>query len=173
MIEESVTIQVSPKLKDLSEMTGTLLISEECLTWSSSSFDIVIEYSSLVLYAISLEQGSIYCQVEGRMLDSLGIPVETLAQDEQDDDEIEGIEIWFRPEATEKLDQIYQIMTECSKLHPVQEPETIGTGDWITSENVDQFVPSAEEIQVLQQLEDKVTVNENGKRAGQFEDFER
>jgi chloride channel, nucleotide-sensitive, 1A len=170
LIEDQVELIISPPLKDKQLGKGRLVISEQSLFWNNQDLYLSIDYPSIIIHAISKQNdvNSVYCQLSSSIVvDDCGIPIE--GSEVNEDSEQACIELSLLPEDGTKVDQLYQIISECSQLHPDEQMDD--DRGWITSENVDRFYPNANEVAALNHL-DAVLVNENGKRLGQFEDAE-
>jgi hypothetical protein len=169
LIESEVELIITPPLKDTILGLGTLTISEQALYWNNQTKFISIDYPTIIIHAIQQQPPAIYCQLASNVfVDKMGIQ---LQQNEiNEDSEQICIEISIVPRDTGKLDQIFQIISECSRLHPDEQMDD--ERGWITADNVDGFFPDEAGVAALDKLDALLVdkVNENGKRDGQFDD---
>ena len=92
---------------------------------------------------------SIYLQIDGQ------------------DDEYSELEI--NPENELLLDEIFENFKKKQAESAADEIQP--DSEWITAGNLEGFMPSKEQMEILAHL-DSTIVNENGKREGQFDDCE-
>ena len=150
LIEENVKLLITPPLKDQSfSDKGTLSICENRLCWNDGLHYVSIDYPTIIIHAMSNEidaepVANIYCQLSSSVfVDDCGIPLQSA--DMQDSDYIEEcdqmpIELRIVPADSDKVGQIYEIISECQQLNP--DPVEEGEGGWITQDNVDSFMPN-------------------------------
>jgi nucleotide-sensitive chloride channel 1A len=144
---------------------GDLIVGEEYLVWTNRDQFLAIDYPTIIIHGISGSSDSesfLYCQLSStEVVDEMGIPLVS-----DDDTGFEAsIELKFFPQDHSGMDLLYQTISDCAALHPDAVEDD---NQWITSENVDQFIPTDQE-QVL--LSHKMAldrldalINDNGKR---------
>jgi hypothetical protein len=149
-----------------SNAVGDLIVGEEYLVWTNNTQFLAIDYPTIIIHGISSQNDSesfLYCQLSStEIVDEMGIPIDT----NEDDSGFEAsIELKFFPQDKMMIDQLYQTISDCAALHPDAFEDD---NQWITSENVDQFIPNdQEQVQephkmALDRLD--ALINENGKR---------
>ena len=145
LIEENVEMVMSPLLAGYELESGTLSICEDRLYWNDTKTFISIDYQTIIIHAIAKDPitdtiPNVYCQLSSTTyIDDCGVPItgESCADDEE-----MPIELRIIPKDSGKVGQIYEIISECQKLNP---DDIEDEGGWITSENVDSFLPNAEQ----------------------------
>jgi hypothetical protein len=122
-----------------------LQIDEASFTIDSAT----VFYNNVGLTALNRHESLIYLQI--------------------DSGEEDFAELEIKPENELLLDEIFELLREKqTALEEVQEDRS----EWITAENIEEFMPTKEQLEKLASL-DNAIVNENGKRvAGQFDDCE-
>lgn len=185
---------------------GNLKVGKGFLEWSNSVHHIRMDYTEITLHAIARDdvvvggKPCIYLQLTNTCLTLNGSayssdPNGNQVEEDGDDDSL--LEIRLAPEATARgiVDDLFGALCEASSLHQDELDELddaafpaiqILNGDvqnntWITSENVDSFIPNQEQEErlvrlerLLQESQPSNTTNDNGKRksheSGQFDD---
>ncbi|KAJ3298134.1 hypothetical protein HDU79_000536 [Rhizoclosmatium sp. JEL0117] len=98
--------------------SGVVSIRESSLVFEDSTREFVIDYPSIVIYAISRAPPCIYCQLDEWKIESV-LPqtdAEGTADDETEEDPT--FEMRIVPDDIEKLDDLFEAITYCASLHP-------------------------------------------------------
>lgn len=175
-----------------SSCTGTLFVKRQELVWldEANGQQVSIPFIDIGLHAISRsdqivgDRPCIYMQIMGKsIVNETGLPIASLGQSEDEQD----LELRIVPQSTQSglVDDVFASICEASSQiqeqdsdQPFNGIDNMDTSGWITSENVDSFIPNQDQLDRLQRLEGLLekslsdAVNENGKRKpdGQFED---
>jgi hypothetical protein len=132
---------------------GTLNIKQEYLEWlGQNGIYMKIDYPSIGLHAVALRdplvetRNCLYLQLQAQIVDENG---STIVEQTQDDEEL-GFELRLVP-TNQDLDlyDLFASLSKASAMHQDVEQHTLeeglAGGNWITSENVDSFQPSAQQ----------------------------
>ena len=173
LLVEQAEILFEPALKHEFGL-GELVIAEDAFYWKNDKVFLTVDYPSIIMHAIQKgenesERGFVYCQLSSSVLiNESG----ELSNNKEEETEQVTIEMKIIPESCSALTGIFNALSECAELHPDEEQFEFDDSEWITSENVDQFVASKEQLSALQHLDSLFNekINENGKRVENCED---
>ena len=128
---------------------GTLLVTESSLVWSDPACNVSlsIDYPSIMIHAISRgHNGSIqpfiYCQIA------------SLSEEED-----EPCELHLTPQDPTTVDDIFQNMSECSKLHP--DPDQQEENEWYSEQDAQAATLDSTGQSVLSHLESLLDSNQS------------
>ncbi|KAI9349096.1 regulator of volume decrease after cellular swelling-domain-containing protein [Obelidium mucronatum] len=112
-----------PRRLNPAPRAGLVSVRDSALVFALEQRVFVVDYPSIVIYAISRDPPCIYCQLDNMAVES-DLPLDGEGNgsedngNDNDDEEDPTFEMRIVPDDPSKLDDLFLAITECAALHP-------------------------------------------------------